>query len=125
MVEEVSRLKPPHPSILTLMSWNYRGVCNQEMRQALRALIRVHQPHCVFLVETKRSETRMRRLGQLLGFSNCVAVGARGLVMLWNKEVRLECLWTSERMICCSMKTEDNSPNWTLVGVYGTPYRRD
>lgn len=86
-----------------------KGACNPETSLAIRVLLRLHQPQCIFLIEKKGNNARMRRLACTRGFNGCEARGlAGGLTMMWTGEVVLECLWATKRMICCSVKIEDS-----------------
>lgn len=50
---------------------------------------------------------------------------AGGLAILWLAGIKLECLWTTERVNCCEVRYPGKDLAWKLMGVYGTPYRRE
>lgn len=78
---------------------------------------------------TKENKERLERVAQNLGFSKVEIVEARGdaggLALMWTGDVLMECLWKTNRLICCSVKSEGSDFQWKLLGVYGTPYRTE
>lgn len=74
----------------------------------LKALVRNHASQGIFLIETKSKEGRMQTIAMMLGFTNCEVVEARGLegglTLMWNKDLKMNCLWKTEILICYSVK---------------------
>lgn len=71
----------------------------------------------------------MIKLARTLSFCGHVIVESRGIVggfaVFWTEERDVDCLWTTERSICYMVKCQGYDLCWKLIGVYGTPYRRD
>ena len=79
----------------------------------------------VFLCETKANEVGIKKVANLIGFSNFCAIGLRGRVggicMLWSNEVDIEVLEFNSHMIAITIK--DCAVSWSLVGFYGPPQK--
>ena len=95
----------------------------------LKNVLRKTDPDCVFLMETKGKKEKMERLCRKLGYFEFVIVEpsglAGGLTMMWKKELDIQCLWKSNRVICCSFKPAPTEEAWNFYGCYGTPYPRE
>lgn len=100
-----------------------------DMFMALKNLVRKHNPQCLFLMETKGNKEWVSKIVRTLGFSGHEIVEANGLVeglaFYWTEEVEVNCIWTTGRAICCNVKSKGIDEYWKLMGVYGTPYRRE
>lgn len=90
-------------------------------------MIRKHQPHCVFLMETKLNIKRMDYLRRRLGFMNWEAVEdqgfSRGLLMIWNQDINMVYQWKHNRAICYQVQRTDDLKCWMIISCYGTPYQ--
>lgn len=41
---------------------------------------------------------------------------------MWKEEINMECVYKSERIICCEVKDLFEGKNWRMVGCYGSPH---
>ncbi|XP_061999575.1 uncharacterized protein LOC133716965 [Rosa rugosa] len=108
---------------LDLLSWNYRGICNDATIRALKDLISQNRPQIVFLCETKISREReFETLRKALGFANAKAVlsegQAGGLELFWNDDVHLNLGTTSAHHID-AVVGESGVSSWRVTGFYG------
>lgn len=60
------------------LGWNCRSICNASTVRALNVLIKVHRPYAIFPSETKTKEDRMERVLKSIGFSQKLAISAKG-----------------------------------------------
>ena len=78
---------------MIIISWNCRGFGNQRAIGVLTKLVRKKGPTVLFLMETKRSITEMRKLCFDLNFQSVLAVlgdgRSGGLGMFWKLECNL------------------------------------
>lgn len=92
---------------MKFLSWNCKGAGNLDTFNALKVLVRKHSPHCVFLIETKSNEMRMKCLALRLGYNQCIGVEANGyvvgLILMWREDIKISYLWKNDRLICCSV----------------------
>lgn len=92
-------------------------------------MVKKHNPQCVFLMETKRGSDRLDKLAWRLGYEKMSMVEAQccagGIAILRLDELGIDCLWKIEKLICCELKPPGRGITWKLLGVYGTPYRRE
>jgi exonuclease III len=114
----------PYSGPMKILGWNCRGICNASTIRSLKALIRGHNCQVIFLSETKASESQMRKVVELIGFSDHVCVGVRGIAgdvcMLWSNVVKVEVLEFNALTIV--MKVNDCFCSWALIGFYGPTY---
>ena len=105
------------------LGWNCRGIYNASIVSALKAQIRGCNPIIVFLSETKANEKRMKKVADLIGFSNFIAISpkgrAGGICLLWANEVDVEVLEFNSNTVAVTV-TECNIV-WSLIGFYGPP----
>lgn len=89
----------------------------------LCGLVKNFRPTCVLLSETKGTVERIEKLAKRLDFECWEVVEARGrsrgLIWLWHKEVDIHVVWTSDNVICCTVKNTNKQDVWLLYGVYG------
>ena len=66
---------------------------------------------------------------QKIGFFEFVIVKpsglASGLTMMWKKDLDIQCLWKSNRVICCSFKPVPTEEAWNFYRCYGILYPRE
>lgn len=82
---------------MKILSWNCRGLGNPPAVRALLRLIRLENPICVFLMETRLKSFEMEGIKQKCGFNSCLAVDCRGtgkeraggLALLWRDPMKL------------------------------------
>ena len=111
---------------MKILGWNCQGICNSSTVRALRALVKGHCPHIVFLCETKATESRLKKIACSLGFSEHLTVAARGksggICLFWSSGIHVDVLEFNSVTIAISIY--DSVCNWSLVGFYGPPYYR-
>lgn len=80
-------------------------------------------------METKGNNDRMSRVARKLSFSSCEIVEAKGvgggLTLMWIEDIALDCLWVTNKMMCCFVQLVNCNIHWKILGVYGTPYRKE
>ena len=80
------------------LGWNCWGICNASTVSALKAQIRGCNPMILFLSETKANEKRMKKVANLIGFPNFIAISPKGrtggICLLWANEVDVK-FWNS------------------------------
>lgn len=69
---------PPPPMPMKLVSWNCKVLGNPQAVRALSRLIRLENPHLVFIMETRLKEGEMDRIRQRCGFNSCLTVACNG-----------------------------------------------
>ena len=110
---------------MRILRWNCWGICNASIARALQALIRVHNPVCVFLCKTKASEDRMKKLASSIGFSEHVLVSAKGkaggICLLWSNSLDAEILEFDSQTV--AVKVSDDFCSWVMIGFYGLLYQ--
>lgn len=99
---------------------------NPDTLNALTVLVRKHSPHCIFLIETKSNELKMKHLALRLGFNNYVVVEANGsiggLTFMWIEDIKISYMWKTDRLKCCSVLDSDLNISSKNLVCYGTPY---
>ena len=110
-------------SPIRILGWNCQGICNASTMQALGALIRAQCPDVVFLCETKADDSRMRKIVNLFGFQEFIAIGpkgrADGVCMFWSSTFVAKVLEFNFNMVAITIK--DSHCVWSLIGFYGPP----
>lgn len=108
---------------MRVLAWNYRGINRASTVRALKVIIDVHNPNCIFLSETKASVERMefvRKSLDFVGFKCVPANGkAGGLCFLWRKGVSMDVLVTNKNLIGVDFKGNGSEGQWFLICVYG------
>ena len=111
---------------MKIISWNCRGLARPQAERAVRALIRRHNPNCVFLMETKVSAEVMESFWRRLGFAQGVAVDAVGLAggicLFWRTELRMVISKVTGSCISGSITEVSNDKVWSFFAIYGPPY---
>ena len=82
---------------MKILSWNCRGLGSPPAVRALLRLIRLENPICVFLMETRLKSFEMEVIKQRCGFNSCLVVDCRGagkeraggLALLWRDPMKL------------------------------------
>ena len=76
------------PSLITTISWNYRGLGPPCIIQVLKELVQLLKPKLVFIIETMISRAKLDRVRSLLGFEGVFTVDpiryTGGLALLWK-----------------------------------------
>lgn len=106
---------------MSLIGWNYRGAGNVATVRELHDFARRFAPAVFGVVETQTSKSRAEALGSSIGYDSSFAIGSSGrsggLVLFWNKEIKLEILGYSCYHI--DAKVEGlGSTEWRVTLVY-------
>ena len=111
---------------LKIMSWNVRGVNNQDKRKVLKAFIRSKKVDIVCLQETKVQNmcvglVRSLGVGRFLDWGSVDAEGfAGGILVFWDKRVvELVEMETGIFSIFCCFRNCTDGFQWMFSGVYG------
>lgn len=110
------------------LSWNCRGLGSPRAENALKGVIRIENPHFVFLCETKLRGKEWESIKRKLNFNNflsvdCSGVGRHrsgGLAMFWKEDIDLKLLSSSLNHMDFTVLNADGS-QWRLTGIYGHP----
>ena len=90
---------------MNLLSWNYRGLGNLRIVNALSEVVRKEEPKIVFLMDTKSNRDWMVIVKDKCNFKNGLyvdSIGSKGgLAMLWKEEVKLDIQTFSQSHIDC------------------------
>jgi exonuclease III len=88
---------------MRILGWNCQGMCNVSTARTFRAIIRVQNPDCIFLCETKASEDCLKKLACSIGFSEHLIVGAKGkaggIGLFWSNTVSAKIVEFDSRTI--------------------------
>ena len=109
---------------MSLLSWNCRGLGNQQTVNALKKIIKAQVPNLVFLMETKSDIGWMEYVRDQCEFKNGLFVpsdgASSGLALLWRKEVTVRIHNYSSSHIDAFV---DGGVDgwWHLTGFYGNP----
>ena len=110
---------------MSLLSWNYRGLGNQQTVRTLVKVINKQDPNTVFLMETKSSLHWMLKLRALCKYKNGLIVPSRGssggLALFWKQEIGLDIQTYSHSHIDAWIDGGDGIGWWHLTGFYGEP----
>lgn len=115
------------------VSWNCRGLGNPGIVRALVKVLHQEKPDIVFLMETKKTTTEMRRLNeQKLRYKGCIAVDCEvttrsrrgGVCMMWGEHINLHLISFSLHHIMCKVEGEERG-DWICSGKYGWPQTED
>ena len=75
---------------MSLLSWNYRGLGNPEIVNALKKVIRLKKPKFVFLIGTKLNVDWMKVIRDRCGFQEGFIVPSEGpsggMALFWDSE---------------------------------------
>ena len=109
---------------MSLLSWNCRGLGNQQTVNALKKIIKARVPNLDFLMETKSDIGWMEYVHDQCEFKNGLFVpsdgASSGLALLWRKEVTVHIHNYSSSHIDAFV---DGGVDgwWHLTGFYGNP----
>ena len=110
---------------MRILGWNCQGICNVSTARTLLAIIRVQNPDCIFLCETKAFEDCLKKLACSIGFSEHLIVSAKGkaggIGLFWSNIVSTKIVEFDSRTIAITVRDEFCS--WSLIGFYGPPYQ--
>jgi hypothetical protein len=95
----------------------------------LLRLIRIENPHLVFLMETRLKEGEMDRIRVRCGFNSglfvsCAGLGKErsgGIALLWNEQLDFSILSYSLNHILGRVDDFDSGRTWFVSGIYGHP----
>ena len=113
---------------MLVLSWNCRGLARHAAIRSFRALVRINNPDCIFLMETKSSVEIMIDVTTSLGFTLAVfvppIVSAGGLCFCWKPGVDIGL--TSQNQNLINLLVFSDPPNfpWMLSVIYGLPYKK-
>jgi hypothetical protein len=114
-----------HKSLMSLLSWNCRGLGNLQAVRDLCRLVKDKKPNLVFLMETKLPSHRMEAIKFKIGYASNFVVDnvgrSGGLALIWSEEVRVDIQNFSQRHISAKVQMEANGNSWYLTGFYGQP----
>jgi hypothetical protein len=118
---------PAPPSIMSLLSWNCRGLGNPRTVHALCHLVKEKRTRFLFLMETKICKQRMQVIRNKLGFEGLLAVDpvglSGGIALLWKEDCEVSIQNYSRRHINAAITLGGSGPPWKLTGFYGHPDR--
>ncbi|KAK4387777.1 hypothetical protein Sango_2384300 [Sesamum angolense] len=109
---------------MSLLVWNCQGLGNPMTVKGLRDLLRVNNPHLVFLAETKCSSSQIEALKRRLNmFGCCVDSKGRsgGLALLWQKSIEVQLQSFSSYHMDVSVRLNEAGDWWRFTGIYGEP----
>ena len=93
----------------------------------LGKLIRKFKPYILFLIETKRKNSKVKRLKLEWSYENCLVVDSigrgGGLALIWNTEVQLEIVSFSLFHIDAKENGDREADAWRFMAI--TKYKRD
>jgi hypothetical protein len=113
---------------MLILSWNCRGLARPAAIRSLRALIRINNPDCIFLMETKSSVASMQDITTSLGYTLAVFVppvdSAGGLCFGWKPGVDIEPTSQNHNLINLLVFSDPPNLPWMLSAIYGPPYKK-
>ena len=87
---------------MNCVSWNCRGLGNQQRVQEPSELMKAKSPNFVFLMETRKKNSYIERLRCRLKFDNLFIVPRRnrggGLTLLWMDDLNLLWMASGQRL---------------------------
>uniref|UniRef100_A0A803PAA5 Reverse transcriptase n=1 Tax=Cannabis sativa TaxID=3483 RepID=A0A803PAA5_CANSA len=117
----------PHRPMKCL-SWNCRGLARDPTSQALKVWVKKYNPDCIFLMETKVQEVKMKVLARNLGFVNAVCISSKGLsggsCFFWNNNLNLVLNYATDGFFEALVWDFQSQMQWKLYAIYGTPYAK-
>ena len=113
---------------MLVLSWNCRGLARPTAIRSLRALVRINNPDCIFLMETKSSLEIMTDVTTSLGFPHAIFVppmgSAGGLCFGWKPWVDIELTSQNQNLIILLVFSDPPNLPWMLSAIYGPPYKK-
>ncbi|KAH0636123.1 hypothetical protein KY289_036038 [Solanum tuberosum] len=118
-------LNPPKETpIMNFIIWNVRGSNNASFRRHCEAMVKMHKPVMLVLLETRMGEHK--RLIEVLNFESLIlpaAVGlCRGIVIMWKKDsLKLNdiSITTPSIHVMFQVTTDDTNP-WLFYAIYAS-----
>ncbi|KAA3486777.1 reverse transcriptase [Gossypium australe] len=108
------------------ISWNVRGLGSSRATRRLRYFLKQHNPHIVFLMETKIDKQRMEKVRRSCGFLNGIdieAEGSRGgLCLAWKEDIIVTLRSFSNNHIDAMANEKNTNEEWRFTSFYGSPY---
>jgi exonuclease III len=111
---------------LKILSWNVRGLNEEEKRMRMKGLIREWMEDIVYLQETKLQFINREVLRSLWGCTHvdwCFLESrgaSRGILIMWDRSVveKLDdCV--GRFIVACSFRSVNDNFEWVFTGVYG------
>lgn len=114
---------------MLIVSWNCRGLARPMAGRAIRAMVRVHKPECIFLSETKVSVDKMCLAMSRLGYQNCLAVASvkksGGLCLAWQNGVDIRISFSDKNCINGPVFSDPPLMPWMSSAVYGPLHKAE
>ncbi|XP_050212592.1 uncharacterized protein LOC126664301 [Mercurialis annua] len=103
---------------MKLMCWNCQGLGSALTVKNLKMLCRSNSPDVVFLMETKNSISKIKKVFAYCEFSNVMAIDpigkSGGLCLVWKDELDLQIQHTSNNFIICTISIT-NGPSFDSI----------
>ena len=113
---------------MLIISWKCRGLARPAAQRSLQTLIRLNNPDCIFLMETKIDESYMREITSSLGFPFAIVILALdlsgGLCLCWKLGVDIEVTSQNKNLINVLILSNPLFSPWMLSSIYGPPVAR-
>ncbi|GMI69903.1 hypothetical protein HRI_000659600 [Hibiscus trionum] len=110
---------------MKIVSWNVHGLGKLRDARRLRSKMHSIRPYVLFLMETKVSDLRMKRIRQRCDFINGIEVAADGsrggLSLSWTHDVNISLISFSSSHIDVHITDLDSTNTWRFKGFYGNP----
>uniref|UniRef100_A0A803P3L4 Reverse transcriptase domain-containing protein n=1 Tax=Cannabis sativa TaxID=3483 RepID=A0A803P3L4_CANSA len=108
---------------------HFQGIRRTPATQALQAWVRIDQPECVFLMETKTNSAEGEALSKTFRFPNSMSLPAEGLAggfsLLWTHDIKLQVSNSSNGTFMAVVTDKINGFSWMLYSIYGRPYENE
>ena len=99
---------------MKILAWNCRGLASARAVRALLEIQKRERPDVFFLSETHLGKAKAENLKRRLGCDHFII--HEGLLMLWRKEVVVQCKGISQYYIDVIIR---NDGDRRLTGIYG------
>lgn len=114
------------PDIMSVLSWNFRGLGNPRVVQFLQEIIFQKKSSIVFLCETLCKREKVEQVKSRMGYEGSFVVEARGhsggISIIWRKQDEGKVLSYSINHIDMIFNLEGH-PEFHMTGLYGEPDR--
>ncbi|KAL4296049.1 hypothetical protein GQ457_12G013320 [Hibiscus cannabinus] len=108
-------------STMKILCWNCRGLGSPATVQSLGSFIAQHDPVLVFLCETRLKQSSSSRIQHAFNMDGCFVVdygnGCTGLMILWNRKIKVTLLSYSSIHIDVNVATDSGSFHFS--GLHG------
>lgn len=105
--------------------WNYRGALKPNFQKYVQDLVWMHDLAMLVVMETCVGGQRAWRITDRLPFDGAIHIETightRGLWLLWNSNMEVSLLATSEQEIHSSVKVRSSCSNWLFFAIYASP----